>query len=628
MASLGLLRKAIQGLVIVGFTIMGLVVVIAAILRYTVGEGLLFSEDMSRYLMVVVVFLSAALVLDEDQHISIKLILNRCGPRSRQWLVLASQVLTLVFLLILGWESAIILPELSKVRIVTMLGLPRSSFYAAIPIGCMCMIVFLLPKLADTIKNIIGQAEKSESLPWRVRFKDVSPAIVFCGIVVVLIVILCSGVSQNMVLVLLLLLFFTLVLMGVPVAFSLGLSGITILIILPEAPLRAVPTLVFGGVCPFALLAVPLFILTGLLMQKSGILEDLIGFSHSIVGRLPGGLAHVTIVGSMFFACICGAALASSAAIGAMMIPLMIRQGYGRRFSAAVTVSAALIGPIIPPSVGMIIYSNATGGKVSIGGMFLTGVIPGVILGLGMMALTYMFAIKRRYPVSEAKFNLSTCLNSGIKALPGLMVPAVILVGIVLGMFTTSEAGGMTTAYALMLGLVVTRKLKFRDILICLLEASKITAVVFMLLAGAKIVSFILSSYQAPMHLTTFLQGLTSNPQIFMLLCMLSVLVVALVMEGVAIMIMLVPVLAPVADAYGINPYHFGLIFVMTIQLALMTPPIALGLQIVSRLAGSTMEEVFKDAWPFYILIFIMICVISLCPGLTLWLADLAGYIN
>jgi tripartite ATP-independent transporter DctM subunit len=569
--------------------------------------------------MVMVVFLSAALVLDEDQHIRINLVVDRCTVGARRWLTLLSRGLTLVFLVILGWESSVVLPGLYRVRVVTMGGMPRALFYAAIPLGCLCMIVFLLPKLKATLQAIHDAGS---------GFADAIPSLIFCGVIVVLLGILLGNASQGVVLLLLFLLFITLVLMGMPVAFALGFAGVTLLGILPEVSLRAVPTLVFGGVSPFALLAVPLFILTGLLMEKSGILEDLIAFSDSLVGRLPGGLAQVTILGSMFFACVCGVALASSAAIGAMMIPSMIKQGYSRRFSAAVTASAAILGPIIPPSVGMIIYSNATGGNVSIGGLFLTGLVPGVILGVGMMGLTYFFAVGRKYPVSTVEFSMNRCARTGVRALPGLVIPVVILVGIVMGIFTTSEAGGMTAAYALIWGVFFTRKLKAQEIAHCLLEAAKITAVVFMLLAGAKIISFILSTYQAPVRLTELLQGMTNSPKVFILLCMASLLIVALVMEGVAIMIMLVPVLAPVANAYGINPYHFGLIFVMTIQLALLTPPIALGLQIVSRLAGSTMEEVFKDAWPYYILIFVIIAVIAFSPeGFTLWLPRLAGYL-
>ncbi|MFC1761443.1 TRAP transporter large permease subunit [Planctomycetota bacterium] len=616
-----MIRKAVEIGVGLACAAMTLVVVVAVVLRYALGQGLHFSEDLSRYLMVFVVFLSSALVLADDQHLGIKVVWQRCPVRARPWLTLLSQGLTLVFLLFVGLEGLWILPAQMKVMVVTMGGFPLGIFYAAIPLGCGLMVYFLLPKIKATLDEIKGQQEGS------VRVLDLLPAILFLAVLVIPLILLRTGVSDGVIMILLLVCFFTLVLLGMPVAFAIGLAGCLFLLLLPKAPVLAVPTLVFGGVSPFALMAIPLFILTGLLIQRSGVLEDLVKFSDALVGHLPGGLAHVTIVGSMFFASVCGVALAASAAVGALMIPMMIKQGYGKRFSAAVTASASIVGPIIPPSVAMIIYSNATGGKVSIGGLFLTGVVPGVLLGLGMMILTYFIAKKRQYPVSSDKFNWGQVGRTGVRALPGLVVPVVILVGIVLGAYTPSEAGGVTTAYALILGLFVTRKLKAADIWYCLIETGKITAVVFMLLAGAKIVGFLLSIYQAPVHLATQLQDLTTNPYLFIALSMTALVLIGFVLEAVATMVMLVPILAPVAATYGIDPYHYGLVVVMTVQLALITPPVALGLFIVSRMAETTIEDVVKDAWPYVVLIYALILLIAFFPQLTLWLPRLAGYL-
>lgn len=599
---------------------MTVVVVIAVVLRYVLGEGLHFSEDLSRYLMVFVVFLSAALVLDEDRHIGIDVIRKRCGPRSRLWLSLLSQGLTFAFLAFLGLLSLWILPAQMKVMVVTMGGFPLGVFYAAIPLGCGLMIYFLVPRIRNTLRAL----KAGKDGPFRAR--DLVPAALFIIALVGPLLILQAGASDATVLILLLICFFTLVLLGMPVAFAIGLAGALFILLLPKAPILAVPTLVFGGVSPFALMAIPLFILTGLLIQKSGVLEDLVKLSDALVGHLPGGLAHVTIVGSMFFASVCGVALAASAAVGALMIPMMIKQGFGRRFSAAVTASASIVGPIIPPSVAMIIYSNATGGKVSIGGLFLMGVVPGILLGLGMMGLTYFMAKKRNYPVSETGLDVVKVGRAGLRAMPGLVVPVVILVGIVLGAYTPSEAGAVTTVYALALGVFVTRKLKAADIWHCLIETGKITAVVFMLLAGAKIVGFLLSIYQAPVRLAEHLQSLTTSPFLFIALSMTALVLIGFVLEAVATMVMLVPVLAPVAAQYGIDPYHYGLVVVMTVQLALITPPVALGLFIVAPMADTTIEEVIKDAWPYVVLIYVLILLIAFVPGLTLWLPRLAGY--
>lgn len=619
------LRKLLEALVVTGCAVMTVVVVAAAFSRYVLNIGLFFSEDLSRYLMVVVVFLAAALVLDEKQHVKITLVINKFAPRSQMWMGVLGQILMFVFLGLVAFEGFKILPRQANSMIATMPKVSLFWFYAAIPLGCVFMALFLLPQMLENLKSLFGKADESFG-PF--TWKELLPAGGFLLGLLILVVIFQQGVSKDVALLLLAIGFFLLVFLSVPVGFALGLSGIGVLLLMQSAPLRAVPTLIFGGISPFALMAIPLFILAGLLVERIGVVESLVKFSDSFVGHLPGGLAHANIVASMLFAGVSGAALAEAAAIGSMLIPPMIKQGYDRKFSAAVTAAAATVGPIIPPSVGMIIYAYSAGGRVSIGGLFLCGAIPGLILGLGMMALTHVYAIRRGYPVNEDKFSLVKFLNAGRKAFLGLMIPIIILGGIVSGMFTPTEAGGIAAFYGLIIGGLFTRKLNVRKILECLLETGKITASVFLLLGTAKIISYLLSIYQAPIRLTNALQAFTDNQYLFIVLSMGVLLLLGFVMEGVAIMIMLVPVFSKVAQAYGIDPYHYGLLFVMTIQLALLTPPVALSLFIVARLADVSVEEVVKDVWPYLILIFGLILLIALFPQLTLWLPKVVGYIQ
>jgi len=416
------------------------------------------------------------------------------------------------------------------------------------------------------------------------------------------------------------------VLLGVPVAFCLGLTSVVFILVTQRASLMILPTLIFGGIDSFVLMSIPLFIMAGFLVQEAGVLPKLVDFANALVGHLRGGLAHVNIIASMLFAGVSGVALADTAAIGSMLIPPMIKEGYGKKFTAVVTATSSIVGPIIPPSVAMIIYAHVAGGAVSIAGLFLAGIIPGIALGLGMMALAYIYSVRRNYPVSGGKFSFINVLKKAKSGILGLMVPIIILGGILSGMFTPTEAGAVAVAYALVVGIFVTRKLTFKKIISCFLRASKTSAVVFMMLATAKLVAWILTTYQVPAKLTDMLMSITTNPQLFLIITLFSLLLIGFVLEAVATMVMLVPCLAPVALAYGISPHHFGLLFVMVVQLALITPPVALGLFIVCRLAETTIEEVFSDIPPFLFLTFAIMILVALFPDIFMWLPALFGY--
>ncbi len=234
-----------------------------------------------------------------------------------------------------------------------------------------------------------------------------------------------------------------------------------------------------------------------------------------MVGQFPGGLAHTNIVASMFFAGVSGAALADTAAIGSMIIPAMIKNGYDRKFSAVITASSSIVGPIIPPSVAMIIYAYAAPGDVSIGGLFMCGAIPGVLLGVAMMVLTHFYAIRRNYPVNKAGFDIKQVFVRGFRAFWGLLIPVIILLGIMGGVFTPTEAGAIAAVYGLFVGFVIKKRLTWKLLKECLLECSIISAVIFLVLGCAKIITYTLSIYQAPEAITAFLQGLTANPVSF-----------------------------------------------------------------------------------------------------------------
>lgn len=415
-------------------------------------------------------------------------------------------------------------------------------------------------------------------------------------------------------------------LLGVPVAFCLGLAALLFLLITQKSSLMIIPTLMFAGIDSFPLMAIPFFIMAGFLAERAGVLPRLVDFANSMVGHFRGGLAQVNIIASMFFAGVTGVAVADTAAIGSMLIPPMIKEGYDKGFTAIVTASSSIMGPIIPPSVAMIIYAFVAGGSVSVIGLFLSGVIPGLLIGFGMMALVHFISLRRAYPISDKKQNILEVLLKMKRAMLGLMIPVIILGGILSGVFTPTEAGAVAVAYVLIIGIFVIRSLTFKTITSCLLRTCITSSVVFMLLATARIVAWLLVSHQVPMKAANILTSITTNPHLFLLVTLTFLLLIGFVIEAVATMIMLVPVLAPIANAYGIDPHHFGLLFVMTVQIALITPPVALGLFIVCDLADCTIEEVFRDIWPFLFVVFGVIILVAFWPSVTMWIPRLFGY--
>ena len=416
------------------------------------------------------------------------------------------------------------------------------------------------------------------------------------------------------------------ILLGVPVAFCLGLAGVAFILVTEQLPFNILPTLMFGGIDSFPLMAIPFFIMAGDLMSRSGILPRLVELADSLVGHLKGGLAYVNILASMFFAGVTGVAVADTAAIGSMLVPSMIKQGYTRSFSAVVTAASSIMGPIIPPSVAMLIYAYVYGGGISVAKLFLLGAVPGCIIGFGMMGLVYGMSFRHNFPVSTARFSLKTLAKRTITAIPGLMVPIIILGGILGGIFTPTEAGAVAVAYALIVGVFLTRRLKLRDIAACFLTSCKTSSVVFLLLATAKVISWILTTNQVPQLVANFFLQYTSSPQVFLVMAIVFLLLLGFVLEAVATMIMMIPVFGPVAQAFGIEPHHFGLLVVMTVQVALITPPVALGLFIVCPIAECTIEEATGGIWPFLLLVFGVILLVAFWPGVTSWLPRLFGY--
>ena len=417
--------------------------------------------------------------------------------------------------------------------------------------------------------------------------------------------------------------FFGLLGIGVPVAFSLGLIGVAYIWLSGKADLTVVPTIIFGGMDSFPLLAIPFFILVGELAVRGDLMPRIVEFARVLIGPFRGGLAHVTIGSSMLFSGVTGVGVADCAAVGSTMIPSMIREGYSRAFAAAVTAASSVMGAIIPPSVGMLIIAHIAGGNMSVTRLFLAGATPGVLIGFGMMGYVALVARRRKFPGGGTGWNASDIWAKFKSAFLALVLPVFIIGGIVSGWFTPTEAGAVASAYALVLGVFVYRTLNAREIYESLLASGKLSAVVFLLFGTAKLVSWILVLDMVPQQLGLAMQGWISGKEMFLTVVVILFFLLGFVMEGVAAMIMLVPILFPIGRLYGVEEHHLALIIVMAVQIALITPPMAIALFIVTPMAGCTIREVSIEVIPFIALVLIVIFTVLFFPAVAMWLPNL-----
>lgn len=418
--------------------------------------------------------------------------------------------------------------------------------------------------------------------------------------------------------------FLVLALLRMPLAFALGLASLVGLFI-GDMDFSVMPQRMMHSIDNFPLMAIPLFMLAGELMVAAGILQRLVDFANSLVGRVHGGLAHVAIVAGMVLAAVSGAAVASASALGSALIPSM-REKYGTGYSSAVVASAANLGAIIPPSNAMIVYALMAGSSVSVGGLFMAGVVPGIILAVGFMGLASFISARRRYPLSEGSMGLKHVLIQTWRALPILLMPVVIVGGIVAGAFTATEGAAIAVVYSLIMGFFVTRQLRLSDLPKAMFKAAVTAAMVGALIAFASTITFAFTIDLIPMQLANWLQDFTSDPMTFLLLVMGILILVGMFIESNAAFIMLVPLLAPIALSYGIDPLLFGFLFVMNLVVGMMTPPVGVLLFVMCGISKISLNELMKSAWPFIVFQYLVLAACMLFPNIVTWLPRTLGY--
>lgn len=413
--------------------------------------------------------------------------------------------------------------------------------------------------------------------------------------------------------------FFVLLFIGIPIAFALGIAS-AFYLTLAGIPLTVVPQRMFGGMDSFVLLCIPGFILAGSLMNVGNITEHIVRFSNAVLGHIRGGLGLANVGGSMIFGGISGTAVADSASIGSVMIPGMAKSGYDKPFAAAVTAASSTIGPIIPPSVPMIIVGSLSG--ISVGRMFMAGVVPGILLALAMMLTVYILAVKRGYP-KEKRATFKQILSEGKSAFWALLMTFIILYGIIGGLFTPTEASIVACLYALVVGLFVYRGLSFRNLPRLVVDAALTSAALLMLVGMANLFGWILTSERIPQMLAAGILSISENPLLVILMLNLILLFVGTFMETIAALIILFPALLGVATGVGVDPVHFGIMAVLNLMIGLSTPPVGICLFVVAGIGEIRMGEVARAVMPFLLCNLIVLGFVMYIPALSLWLPNL-----
>ncbi len=428
-------------------------------------------------------------------------------------------------------------------------------------------------------------------------------------------------------LVLFLPLFLVLLMIGLPVFFGLLFApGFLLWMNGQERDLALLYRNVFNGIDSFPLMAIPFFMLAGEMMNRGGITMRLVEFSQSMMGHFRGGLAHVNILSSMLFAGLSGSAVADTSALGSMLIPAMEKQGYTRRFAAAITAASSVIGPIIPPSGIMIIYAYVMGESVA--ALFLAGIVPGILVGVGLMVVTGMMAQRYNYPVASERANWGQRWQALVKAFFPLLTPVIILGGILGGVMTPTEASAVAAAYAFFVGMFLLKTISFKDLPSILTKAALTSSVVLLLVGAAMAFKTVVSLSRAPEALAEMILTLSSDPLMLLFLINILLFIVGMFLDAGPAIIILGPILGPIFINMGIDPVHFAIIMSVNLTVGLATPPMGLVLFVASSVSGEKVEAISRAILPFLAVEVVVIFLITYFPVISMGVPWLTGFVS
>lgn len=406
---------------------------------------------------------------------------------------------------------------------------------------------------------------------------------------------------------------------GSPIAYAIGLPVTLIIFLTTEVPLKIVPQVMTGAVNSFPLMALPFFLLAGNLMNVSGVSHRIFAFAQSLVGHIPGGLGHVSVVASMIFAGMTGSAVAEAGGLGVVELEAMKKRGYDVDFAAGIVVSAATIGPVIPPSIIFVLYGFLA--EVSVGALFLAGVIPGILMGLSLMVRVYLISRKRQYIVLP-RASAGEVWSSFKSSFFALLMPVIIIGGMLGGFVTPTEAAVVAVLYGLFLGFAY-REMRLRDVWMTLRVSGVQTATVMVITATAVVLGWVLTRSQFSQALTDYVLGITRNPYLVLLFLNIFLLISGCFIEVIAALIIYTPVIVPLLKEVNIDPVHFGVVMTLNLMIGLLTPPFGMGLFVVQKIANISFEQMARAAFPFILPLIIVLALITYVPGLCLWLPRL-----
>lgn len=419
-------------------------------------------------------------------------------------------------------------------------------------------------------------------------------------------------------------LFFLWFLLGMPIGYAMLASGFVYLILTGQDIGLVASQSMSGMFNGFVLMSVPLFILAADIMNAAQITDRLFAFANLLVGRLRGGLAHVNIVASIIFSGMSGSALADAAGPGKLEVDMMVKAGYPPGFAAALSTTSAIIGPIIPPSIPMVLYGVVS--NTSIGALFMGGVIPGLLLGLVQMAIVAAIAKRRNFPTEPAPTRREA-VHAVTTAAPALLLPAILLGGIYSGAMTPTEAAAVAASYALLIAMLWYRSLSFRGLVDVLVLSSRSTAAVAITIAGALVMNYIVAAERIPGALGAFIIELDLSPLAFLIAVNVLFLVLGAFLDTLLMLLIIIPILMPAATALGIDPVHFGVTSVINMMIGLVTPPMGQLVFLIAGVSGIPVVAILREVWPFLIALVALLFVLVLFPEITLWLPEQMGYV-
>ena len=420
-----------------------------------------------------------------------------------------------------------------------------------------------------------------------------------------------------------------LLLIGIPISVTIGISSVlSILTALPwENAVFTAAQRIFTGLNSFSLLAIPFFVLAGIIMNNGGIAIKLVNFATLLSGKLPGSLAHTNVVGNMLFGAISGSGTAAAAAIGGTMSPLQDEAGYDKDFSAAVNIASAPTGLLIPPSNSLIIYSLVSGGT-SVAALFMAGYIPGILWGLGVMIVAFFIARKRGYKNNAERPTFMQALKIFLDALPSLSLIVIIIGGIIRGIFTATEGAAIAVVYSLLLSMLFYKSIKIKDLPRILLESINMTAMIVFLIGVSSIMSWVLAFTNVPTYITQLILGISDNPVIILLIMNVLLLVVGTFMDLTPAILIFTPIFLPIAQNLGMDTIQFGIMLVFNLCIGTITPPVGNTLFVGCRVAKTKIEGVIKNILPFYVSIFVVLMLVTFIPAISLFLPRIMGMLE